>query len=290
MLLYNNFIVVKFYLANAIELHYNFEMSILLSILLANLFISLVSFSGVITLAAQKLKSKNMIGVFVSFAAGTLLASAFINILHEALETGSIDSVLLLTLTGMIFSFFLERFFVWHHHHHEDLHQMHPSALLVILGDAIHNFIDGLAIAATFVASPGLGWATTLAVAAHEIPQEIADFSILRHSGIGTKKALWLNFFSALTAVMGGIVGFYFINSFEGILPLALGFTAGIFIYVASADLIPSLHEDYHAGGILKQVVPFILGIALILLLSQTMSHEHNEEVDHKEEISVVGD
>lgn len=253
-------------------------MSPFVSILIANLLISLVSFSGVLTLATKTLQSKKFIGIFVSFAAGTLLASAFINILHEALEHGEVYTVLLLTLCGMIFSFFLERFFVWHHHHHEEMHNIKPSAWLVIIGDGIHNFVDGLAIAATFVASPAIGWATTLAIAAHEIPQEIADFSVLRHSGVNTNKALWLNFFSALTAVLGGIVGFYFIHSFEGMLPLALGFTAGIFIYVASADLIPSLHEDHHEGGILKQVLPFVLGIILILTISQTFVHGHGEE------------
>lgn len=214
-----------------------------------------------------------MVGVFVSFAAGTLLTSAFVNILHEALEGGEIYPVLLLTLSGMIFSFFLERFFVWHHHHHEDMHNMEPSAWLVIIGDGVHNFIDGLAIAATFVASPLIGWATTLAVAAHEIPQEIADFSVLRHSGVKVKRALWLNFLSALTAILGGIVGFYSIQQFDNILPLALGFTAGIFIYLSSADLIPSLHEEYHSGGIIRQVVPFVIGVIMILVLSQLFAH-----------------
>lgn len=253
-------------------------MSPLISILVANLFISLVSFSGVMTLASQKLRSKQMVNLIVSFAAGTLLASAFINVLYEALEHGVIYNVLLLTLAGMIFSFFLERFFVWHHHHHEETHNIKPSAWLVVVGDAIHNFVDGLAIAATFVASPAIGWATTIAIAAHEIPQEIADFTVLRHSGVSTKKALWINFVSALTAILGGVVGFYFMHSFEELLPLALGFTAGIFIYVASADLIPSLHEEHHEKNTLKQVIPFILGIALILSLSQGFTHEHGEE------------
>ncbi len=260
-------------------------MSPLISIIVANTLISLTSLSGVVTLASQQLKSKGMTGVIVSFAAGTLLASAFINILHEALEHGETYTVLLMTLIGMILSFFLERFFVWHHHHHDDMHNIHPSAFLVIIGDTVHNFIDGLAIAATFVASPAMGWATTLAIAAHEIPQEIADFSILRHSGLSTKKALRFNFFSALTAILGGIVGFYFVNSFEGILPYALGITAGIFIYVASADLIPSLHEEYKEGGILKQVVPFLAGVLLIVLISQTFVHGHGEShLDEMEE------
>lgn len=216
-----------------------------------------------------------MVGIFVSFAAGTLLSSAFINILQEALVEGDVYSVLLMTLSGMILSFFLERFFVWHHHHHDDMHNIHPSAILVIVGDAIHNFIDGLAIAATFLASPAIGVATTFAIAAHEIPQEIADFSVLRHSGLGTKKALIYNFYSALTAVFGGIIGYYLVNQFNYMLPLALGFTAGIFIYVASADLIPSLHEDYREGGVLRQVIPFLIGVILIILLSLLFVESH---------------
>lgn len=262
-------------------------MSPLIAIIIANSLISLASLSGVVTLASKQLKSKGMTGIFVSFAAGTLLASAFINVLHEALEQGEAYNVLLMTLVGMILSFFLERFFVWHHHHHEDMHNIHPSAYLVIIGDSVHNFIDGLAIAATFIASPAIGWATTLAIAAHEIPQEIADFSILRHSGLSTKKALRLNFFSALTAILGGVIGFYFLNNFTGILPYALGITAGIFIYVASADLIPSLHEEYKSGGVLKQVVPFLIGILLIVLLSQTFVHGHGNEDGHEEEVHV---
>ena len=248
-------------------------MTQLLNITLANIFISIISLAGVFLLLSKKLQVKKVTHIFVSFAAGVLLASAFLNLLQEALEKSDPKYILLTVLIGMVFSFFMERFFLWYHHHHEDTHNIHPSAILVIIGDGIHNFIDGFAIAATFITNPALGLTTTFAVAAHEIPQEIADFSILTHAGLDKKKALFLNFLSALTAILGGIVGFYFIQSFANTLPFALAFTAGIFIYVASSDLIPDLHEDIGAQNIPHQVLPFIIGTLLIFALSFTGGH-----------------
>lgn len=224
-----------------------------------------------------------MVEISVSFAAGVLLSSAFFNILVEALEDRDAHEVLLYTIIGMVVSFLLERFFLWYHHHHEDTHDIHPSALLIIIGDAIHNFIDGFAIAATFIAAPALGITTTLAIAAHEIPQEIADFSILRHSGLSVKRAIQFNFMTALTAVLGGIIGYYFFNTFHDALPLALGFTAGIFIYVASADLIPSLHEKYSNHKSFIPVISFILGITLIYILSTLIVHAQETEDSKKQ-------
>lgn len=252
-------------------------MNIFFSIILSNTIISLISLLGLITIFSKKFQSKSMIEISVSFAAGVLLSSAFFNILVEALEERDPHEVLFFTIIGMVLSFLLERFFLWFHHHHEDTHDIHPSAFLVIIGDGIHNFIDGFAIAATFIASPALGLTTTLAIAAHEIPQEIADYSILRHSGLSAKRAIQFNFISALTSVAGGIVGFYFFNIFQDTLPLALGFTAGIFIYVASADLIPSLHEKYSHHKSLIPVISFILGIALIYFTSTYLVHSHGE-------------
>ena len=257
----------RLYIARGTRSHYNTYMNIFFLIIFANVIISLVSLLGLVTIFSKKLQSKNMVEISVSFAAGVLLSSAFFNILVEALKDRSAHEVFLYTIIGMVFSFFLERFFLWFHHHHEDTHNIHPSALLVIIGDAIHNFIDGLAIAATFIAAPALGITTTLAIAAHEIPQEIADFSILRHSGLSAKRAIQFNFISALTAVIGGIIGFYFFNTFHEVLPLALGFTAGIFIYIASADLIPALHENHSNHKPFIPVLCFLLGILLIYFI-----------------------
>jgi zinc and cadmium transporter len=248
-------------------------MNTLLSIFIANAAVSLLSLVGVFTLSLQKHQRK-LTQYFVSFAAGVLLSSAFLNIIHEALEDQEPFPILLTILIGMSFSFLMERFVLWFHHH-DDTHQIHPSAYLVIIGDAIHNFIDGLAIAATFLVNPAVGVATTFAVAAHEIPQEIADFSILTHSGFSKKRALLVNFLSALTAVIGGFIGYYFFNSFVTVLPYALAVSGGIFIYVATADLIPALHEEHSKIKPFQQVYPFILGILLMYILSTSVIHGH---------------
>lgn len=245
----------------------------LLTIIFINLGISLISFVGVVTFVHKKLQSDQIMRVMVSFAAGVLLSSAFFNILGEALHEGKVDDVMLSTLLGIVLGFLMERSLLWYHHHHEDTHNIKTSAWLVIFGDAIHNFMDGFVVAATAVVSPGLAITTAFAIAAHEIPQELANFMILVHSGLNRKKAVLYNFFSALTAIVGGIAGYYFIEAFTGALAPALGIAAGIFIYIATADLIPELHEDYKKNQSIYQVLPFFFGITLMYILSKFLTH-----------------
>jgi zinc and cadmium transporter len=206
-----------------------------------------------------------MSAYLVSFAAGVMLAAAFLDILPEALEMAgeNIDMVLITALLGIILFFFLERFVLWFHHHDEP-HGTKPSALLILVGDSFHNFIDGAAIAATFMINPGLGLITTLAIAAHEIPQEIADFTVLVHSGLTRARALFYNFLSALTALLGAVLGYFFLGTLQNILPLSLAFTAGMFIYIACSDLIPDLHQEFRRERRWVHSIPFILGIVLL--------------------------
>lgn len=242
--------------------------------LIATILISGLSFSGSILLINRKLVSKNILHYLVSFAAGVMLSTALLDILPEALESqDDLMAIMWTVLFGIIFGFMMERFVLWYHHHHEDSHNIKPSAYLVIFGDAFHNFIDGIAIAATFIANPGVGIATTIAIAAHEIPQEIADLSILINSGLTKKKALLFNGLSALTAVIGVIIGFYFIKTFDSVTNLMLGFTAGIFLYIPLADLIPELHSDYRSQKNWRSAVTFLAGILLLYLLT-TFLHE----------------
>lgn len=203
---------------------------------------------------------------FVSFAAGVLLATAFLDIFPEAHQAGPQTDIFLPALLGVVTFFFMEKFIVWFHHH-DGTHNLHPSTLLILLGDGIHNFFDGLAIATTFLTNPALGITTTIAIAAHEIPQEIADLSLLIRGGMSKSKALFYNFLSALTAVLGALLGVYFLQFFETITPLALGFTAGVFIYIACSDLIPDLHHNFKKDKRWEQSVPFVLGILLIYVL-----------------------
>lgn len=264
----------------------------LINIILANFIVSLISFVGLFFFIKQgTFKKRSVNNSLVSFAAGVMLSAAFVTILPEALEQGDAHEVLLYALLGMIFGFLLERFLLWYHHHHEDTHSFKPTAWLVLIGDSIHNFIDGLAIAATYIVNPGLGFATTIAIAAHEIPQEFADFSILLHCGLSKKKAIIFNFLSALTAIIGGIVGFYLLQHFAHIVPLALGVAAGIFIYVSAADLIPELHRESKGAkskSLLLQAIPFLLGTILMMFISQTYVHSHEDSDDVHEDDAMM--
>lgn len=253
-------------------------MDVLTSIISANIVISLISLVGVVTLLKYFARTQQYIDVFVSFAAGVMISTAFINILHEALVLGDLDVVLTVTLGGIIVGFFMERGLLFYHHHHEDQHNLSPSAYLVLMGDAVHNFIDGIAIAAAFIVNPGIGITTTLAIAAHEIPQEFADFSVLVHSGMNKIKALIYNLATAFTAVLGGVVGYYSLQSFDGLTPVALAFSAGIFIYVAAADLIPELHQEKTADKILRQSIPFLVGILIIMMINNVYAHDHDTQ------------
>jgi len=233
-----------------------------------NFLISLISLVGIFTITAKIASQGKLTCIFISFSAGVLLAAAFLNMLSEAIQVGG-ESVLIYALLGMVLGFMMERTVLWYHHHHDDTHNIQTSANLVLFGDSIHNFIDGVAIAATTVVSPIAGITTAIGIAAHEIPQEFADFMILKNAGYKNKKALIYNFISATFAILGGLVGFYFINQISGLLPLSLAITAGIFIYISAADLIPELHEDSHKNSKAEQLVPFFAGILLIFLISK---------------------
>ena len=204
----------------------------------------------------------------LSFAAGVLLATTFLELVPEAVERSHDDgNIFIATLAAMIGFFFLER--VLHGFHvHEDSEDSHvgPSGYLILVGDGVHNFIDGVAIAASFAASPALGLATTLAVTVHEVPQELADFSILISGGFSVRTALVLNFVSGLTALLGPLFFFAVEGLAEKHLAWFMTTTAGMFIYIAGSDLIPQVHHHRAAPGGLVYV-PFLGGIALIAIL-----------------------
>lgn len=258
-------------------------MSSLFNSIFANILVSLISLIGMLALFRNHLGSKPFISVLVSFAAGVMLGASFFDILPEAFEVLETSDVLMWTLIGIITSFLLERFLLWYHHHHEDTHNIKPSAYLVLFGDTIHNLVDGVAIAAAFLVDSATGITTTIAIAAHEIPQELADFSILLHSGMKKRKALLYNFITALTAVLGAIISYFFLSSFEAFIPLALSFTAGMFIYISLADLIPDLHHAQGSYLNLSQSLPFVLGILLMLALVSIMPHEQGHENEHED-------
>lgn len=235
--------------------------------LLGVVLVSLVSLVGVFTLSIKEEVIKKYIFLLVSLAVGALLGDAFIHLIPEAFETSKSPlSISLLIIAGILVFFILEKFLHWHHHGDDaEEHAIHPVGKLVLLSDGVHNFIDGVIIGISFMASVPLGIATTLAVILHEIPQEIGDFAVLLHSGYTRKRALWLNFLSALTAVFGTLVAFMLgeagVSFTNSILPLA----AGGFIYIAMTDLIPELHKTKKLSHSFSQLISLIFGVVLMI-------------------------
>ncbi len=238
-------------------------MPTIFSVVTASFLVSLISLVGGVLLVWRGSQTDRFLTLLVSFAAGVMLAAAFLDLLPEALEAGEATNVFLPALVGIVSFFFLERFVLWFHHH-DELHGTRPTVLLILFGDSLHNFIDGVAIAAAFLTNPSLGIATTFAIAAHEVPQEIADLSVLIYGGMRRGQALLYNFLSALTALIGAIGGFLLLETFQATLPILLAFTGGMFIYIACSDLIPELHKDFERQKSWLHSIPFIIGILVL--------------------------
>jgi zinc and cadmium transporter len=213
----------------------------------------------------------------VSFAVGALLGAVFLEILPHAIGTaGSLQAIFTTVLAGIFGFFVLEKLVLWRHchvedceahDHHTDPHDHGRSGLMIIIGDAFHNFVDGILIAAAFMQSIELGIVTAAAIIAHEIPQEIGDFVILLHSGYGKAAALALNLLSSLAMLAGALLAYFTLQSAQGWIPTVLALAAASMIYVAVADLIPGLHRRPELGATAQQVALIALGVGLIWLV-----------------------
>jgi zinc and cadmium transporter len=239
---------------------------ILESILSATIVVSLISLSGIVLIFWRENLVEQSLGLFISTASGVLLTTVFMDLMPEALnKSHDVEGVSAVIFLGVVIMFLLERSMIWFHHH-DDLHGIKPSVYMILIGDSIHNFIDGLAIAAAFLISPALGFGTTVAVAAHEIPHEISDFILLISGGLRFRHALFYNFLSALTAVAGGIIGYYMLSSIDVLVPYLLAFTSGTFIYIACSDLIPEMHQHFIRKKQWRHTGFFLGGILLMIL------------------------
>ncbi|HBK34781.1 MAG: Zinc/iron permease [Candidatus Uhrbacteria bacterium GW2011_GWE2_40_58] len=252
----------------------------LLSILLATFIVSFISFVGAFALIFSKNMLDKILSILVALAGGGLMGGAFLHLIPESLfEIGSDELsilwIFILVIFGFCFFLVIEQFLHWHHHHHVHASSCHdceenkkaPMSYLILVGDGVHNLIDGLVIAASFLVSPMAGIITTIAVALHEIPQEIGDFGVLVYSGFKRWKALLANFLSGLTAVIGGVIGFLFAAQVEGSIVYLLPIAAGGFIYIAASDLVPEIKHEKHAGRLALNFFVFLLGISLMLLM-----------------------
>ncbi|MEK7461259.1 MAG: ZIP family metal transporter [Patescibacteria group bacterium] len=264
------------------------EQSLLLLIILASLIGGIFSLIGGFFLLWKTNFTKRIIIHLVTFAAGTLLGVAFLDILPEAFEAFPGDPTPLLpwVLAGMVTFYLIEAILIRLHVHDEtevgeqpsfESHHQRPSRgslpWFITIGDGIHNFVDGIAITAAFLVSIPTGIVTALAVAAHEIPQEISDFSILIHGGLSRRRVAWLNVGASLMTTLGAILAYIFRDTLTPYLPYVLALTAGIFIYIASSDLIPEIQAHHHRRD--KPAHTMIILVLAVLLAGWVTATAH---------------
>jgi len=232
--------------------------------------VSLVSFVGVFTLNTDPKRLHKWLLLLVSFSAGAFFGDVFLHLIPEAVESadGFTTPLGLAVLAGIVIFFTIEKIIHWQHCHHpgDDTHP-HPFAWMNLIGDAVHNFIDGVLIGASFLVNASLGLATTLAVVLHEIPQEIGDFGVLLHGGFTRSRALALNFASALLAVLGVAIALWVGSAASSFAALLVPFAAGGFLYIAGSDLIPELRRHESVRKSLHQLVTLLAGVGVMALL-----------------------
>ena len=245
-------------------------MSVLAWIVGTTFMISLIAFVGALTLFLKEKLLDKILLVLVAFSAGALIGGAFLHLMPEAIIKVGIDEVSILNLflyllLGFCVFFVLEQLIRWHHHHATTHPKIMPFSYLILISDGVHNFVDGLVMAASFMVSFPIGIVTALAIALHEIPQEIGDFGILVYGGFERVKALILNYVSATTVILGGISG-YLLHAWIGeSIVFLLPFAAGNFIYIASADLIPEIRFKESLKKSLLRFCIFLAGMGLML-------------------------
>jgi zinc and cadmium transporter len=222
------------------------------------------------------------IPMLVSFAIGTLLGAAFLEVVPHAFESGDAHQAAGAILGGILGFFLLEKLLLWRHshdhgeaaepHHH---HEHSRAGLMIVVGDTVHNFVDGILIAAAFLQSPELGLITAVAIVAHEIPQEVGDFLVLLNSGYSRARAFAMNLLSSCGTVIGGVLGYFVLARFEDWEPTLLGIVAASMIYVAVADLIPGLHKRPELRATAQQAILIAAGVAAIALVRMVAGHGH---------------
>jgi zinc and cadmium transporter len=225
--------------------------------------------AGLMMLSRRK-TSEVLAAYATPFAAGALLAAVFMDLLKEGIEEADPNTVLLATMTGLVIFFFAERFLRWFHHHHQHDHGNDPTTSLIVVGDTLHNALDGVAIAAAFLVSVPTGIVTTMAVAAHEIPQEVGDFGLLLSKGMKPVRVLAVNIMSALATTVMAVLTFSLGS--ESNLPLGwiIGLSAGFLLYIATSDIIPEIHEKANSKKLVElQPVLLLVGVVTVTLAIQ---------------------
>mgnify|MGYP005831059385 CR=1 FL=1 len=246
-------------------------MTPLLWIILSTFMISLIAWIGCLSLFIKESVIDKILLLLVALSAGGLMGGAFLHLLPEAIsEVGSDPSSILSLFSYLLAGFctflVMEQFIEWYHEHY-NLHCKKPVSYLVLFSDLVHNFIDGLVVSGSFIVGIDLGLATTLAITLHEIPQELGDFAILVYGGFKKRNALLFNYASAVTSILGGIIGYYLSAIVSNLAIFLVSFSAGSFIYIAASDLIPEIKHSIGLGRNLTHFFTFLLGILLMYLL-----------------------
>ncbi len=240
-------------------------------ILLVLLFSIIGSIGAIITagifLAFKTKIQKILIPCLISYAIGTLLTAALLGMIPNAISNSNPTLVMLFVLGGIIMFFLLEKTVIWHHCHDEECELQSAAGPILLIGDTIHNFMDGIIIAAGFLISTNMGIIVSLSVITHEIPQEIGDFAILLEGGYSKKKALLLNTLSSSSTIPAALISYYILDAISSLIPIFLAISAASFIYIALTDLTPNLHRKIGFGNSIRQIILIIGGIGTIILI-----------------------
>lgn len=237
----------------------------LIFIIIANLLMASISIIGVITSFINKHLLKEILIFFVSLSAGTLIGGSIFHLIPESYEEiGFLYTAGTLAISIFVF-YLIEKVLHWHHHH--EVNDKHTMGIMNLFADSVHNFLDGIVIAGTFLTSIPIGISTTFSVLLHEIPQELGDFGVLLHSGFSVKKILIANLLVSLVSLTGGILGYYFFNLFFGFTGYITAFAAGGFIYIATTDLIPEIKKEAKEHKLWFAIICFLLGFGLMFIL-----------------------
>ncbi|MEO5699184.1 MAG: ZIP family metal transporter [Casimicrobiaceae bacterium] len=240
---------------------------------------------AILAAAGTLVLKPSRIGRLVSFAVGALLGAVFLELLPHALEEAPAERVMVTVLGGLLAFFLLEKLVLWRHSHGEQAvepaaeagalahaahagdHDYGRSGLMILIGNSVHNFCDGVVLAAAFLATPALGVATTVAVVAHAIPQQVGDFAVLLHSGYSRRKAFAFNVATGIATLVGGLAGYFALEDMHSVLPTVLAIAAASLLYVAVADLIPSLHRHPQPMETARQLLLIGLGVTVIAVV-----------------------
>lgn len=248
-------------------------MTIFFWIVVSTFLISLIAFVGALTLLLKERVLNKILLLLVAFSAGVLIGGAFFNLIPEAVikigveEERSILKISFYLILGFCTFFILEQFLKWHHHHQIHHPEIKSFSYLILVSDAIHNFIDGLMVAASFLAGYPVGLATVFSIALHEIPQEISEFGVLVYGGIKKIRALFLNFLSASTIILGGLFGFFLSEKIGEKILFLLPFAAGSFIYISASDLIPQIKESREFFKSTIYFLVFLTGVITMAII-----------------------